>query len=96
MTMRVDPTGIVWADLGRLRAFVLVETAAGATPATERVLYERWAATHPGDREPRDPYDGQRYGYALEGTHATLYSRGPDGEPNTVDDLMLRIPLPAR
>jgi Zn-dependent protease with chaperone function len=87
----VDPT----AEMDSLRAFVLREGTAGV-PVDVEALYERWAAAHPGQPQPLDPFDGQWYGYLADAQGFTLYSSGPDGKPETDDDIVLRTPLPGR
>ena len=89
-----DPRSVA-ADLESLRAFVLLEATAGpGVPADAQALYERWQSTHPGEPELRDPFDGQWYGYRVDSESFTLYSSGPDGSPETADDIVLRTALP--
>jgi hypothetical protein len=57
----------------------------GAPPPDADALYAHWAQLHPGQEEPRDPFDGERFGYALEEEHYLLWSAGPDPESDADD-----------
>lgn len=50
----------------------------GAAPADADVLYAHWTRLHPGESEPVDPFDGERFGYAIEEERYLLWSAGPD------------------
>jgi hypothetical protein len=68
-------------DLERISAFLHAEVDGGRELPWDSVeLHDRWAAAHPGQDEPRDPYDGMRYGYDQKGEHFRLWSVGPDDE----------------
>lgn len=80
------------AEMERLVSFVEARRAAGdRLPANVDALYRRWGAAHPGEAEPRDPYDGLRFGYALGDSGYYLVSSGPDGEAATGDDIIRRV-----
>ena len=59
----------------------------GRIPADSEELYATWAAIHPNESEPLDPYDGARFGYQVTETgEYWIWSAGPD--PNdTADDI---------
>ena len=57
----------------------------GAPPPDVDALYARWSQLNPGAEEPRDPYDGQRFGYAVEEGRYLLWSAGPDPESDADD-----------
>jgi hypothetical protein len=45
---------------------------------------------HSGEPIPRDPYDGDYFGYARTGNLFVLWSSGPDGKSETEDDIVWR------
>ena len=45
-------------------------------------------AAHADQPDPRDPYDGQRFGYQLRDGHYVLWSVGPDKQSGTADDIL--------
>jgi Zn-dependent protease with chaperone function len=47
-----------------------------------------WAAAHPGQPEPVDPFDGTGYGYHVHDRDYLLYSVGPDQDGYSDDDLI--------
>ncbi len=59
-------------------------------PATNRELTARWMLKHSGEVMPRDPFDGDYFGYARTGNLFVLWSSGPDGESETEDDIIWR------
>ena len=68
----------VRADFRRIAAFLDAEMKAGRElPWDEYELCERWRTAHPGEEEPRDPYDGMPYGYEQKGQHFRIWSTGP-------------------
>lgn len=64
----------------------------GRFPQNTDGLYNAWEERHPGERVPHDPFDGQLYGYATDGTTIWLWSSGPDATGDTDDDIELRRP----
>jgi Zn-dependent protease with chaperone function len=60
-------------------------TEHGVPPPDADALYAHWAQLHPGEEEPRDPFDGERFGYALEERRYLLWSAGPDAESDADD-----------
>ncbi len=52
--------------------------SAGELPPAVETLYQAWGHSRPGEPIPIDPFDGQRYGYSLEGGDFVLWSAGPD------------------
>lgn len=66
----------------------LEKTTAGAMPADIDMLYSKVAVRHRDQPEPRDPYDGQRFGYQLRNGHYMLWSVGPDKQSGTSDDIV--------
>jgi hypothetical protein len=64
--------------------------ANGALPSELYELEESWAEAFPGEEFPRDPFDGQHYGYNLtDETTVFLLSSGPDGSAQTEDDITI-------
>jgi Zn-dependent protease with chaperone function len=57
----------------------------GVPPADVDALYAHWARLNPGQEEPRDPFDGERFGYVLEAERYLLWSAGPDPESDADD-----------
>ena len=79
---------IASADMAALTALLDERRGPGGLlPWDSDELYEAWKAAHPGAPEPRDPFDGGRYGYRSRDGHYQLWSSGPDGESWTDDDL---------
>lgn len=66
-----------------------------AFPAALDALLVAWKASRGGARAPVDPFDGQDYGYLLEGDSFLLWSAGPDGESGTDDDISAGSGSPA-
>jgi Zn-dependent protease with chaperone function len=80
-------------DFDRLATVIReTQTAEGAIPADVAALYKAWARSHPGEPPPLDPGDGKQYGYELSKDGYTLWSSGFDGQENTEDDIVLRMP----
>jgi len=50
-------------------------------------LSPEWRVHRIGQEEPKDPFDGQSYGYRVAGEQYIIYSVGPDGALGTEDDL---------
>ncbi len=48
-------------------------------------MYSAWAAANPGATEPRDPFDGERYGYHAEDGESVIWSIGLDVEDSDDD-----------
>ena len=72
---------LVEQDFERMSAFLHAEASAGRElPRNTSELYDRWHEAHPNQDEPRDPYDGMRYGYEQKGEHFRLSSAGPDDD----------------
>jgi hypothetical protein len=79
---------IARTDLAALTELIEEQRAVrGVLPWDEDELYDAWAAKHPDAREPRDPFDGQRYGYRTRDAQYQLWSTGPDGSSFTADDV---------
>ncbi|MFL5403382.1 MAG: M48 family metallopeptidase [Gemmatimonadales bacterium] len=64
-------------------------------PASSRELSARWMLKHTGQAIPRDPYDGEQFGYLRTGDRFVIWSSGPDGESETDDDIVWRSQPPA-
>jgi Zn-dependent protease with chaperone function len=58
----------------------------GVPPANPEALYAAWRAANPGQPDPVDPFDGQPYGYQVEGAEFLIWSAGPDPDDRS-DDL---------
>jgi hypothetical protein len=55
------------------------QTRHHALPPDADALYFHWYELNPGEDEPRDPYNGERFGYLLlQGQRYLLWSTGPD------------------
>ena len=80
---------IARADIAALTELLESRRATGVLPWDGDELYAAYAETHPGAAEPRDPFDGGRYGYRTRGNEYQLWSSGPDGESLTSDDVMV-------
>jgi Zn-dependent protease with chaperone function len=65
----------------------------GALPADEAELYEAWRVENPGGEPPRD-LDGLYFGYHVGEAGFVLWSVGLDGVNETVDDVVLQVPVP--
>lgn len=75
-------------DFETLRRFIDGEVAAGrGLPVDADDLEARWKAHNRFTPFPFDPFDGQPYGYEVEGLEYTIWSPGPDKEADTDDDL---------
>jgi type II secretory pathway pseudopilin PulG len=60
----------------------------GHPPDDTNAVYDAWLLVNgPKARTPRDPFDGQQYGYSRWPGGFTLFSSGPDGEADTEDDI---------
>ena len=82
------------AEIQRLVDFVDAERQAGhELPPAADSLYHRWNLANPNALEPFDPYDGFRLGYHHDETSYSVWSSGPDGEPDTEDDVERKIEL---
>jgi Zn-dependent protease with chaperone function len=58
----------------------------GRVPANPEELYTSWAAIHPDEAEPLDPYDGARFGYHVaDNGEYWIWSVGPDAESDDDD-----------
>jgi Zn-dependent protease with chaperone function len=66
----------------------LERTAAGNIPVDVDTLYAKAAERHRDQPEPRDPYDGQRFGYQQRDGQYVLWSVGPDKQSGTADDIV--------
>jgi hypothetical protein len=66
----------------------LEKTTAGAMPPDVDALYTKVAQRHADQPDPRDPYDGQRFGYQIRDGHYVLWSVGPDKQSGTADDIV--------
>lgn len=75
-------------DLETLANIVERERMAGGTLPSVDALYGKFTENNPGTAEPRDPYDGQRFGYEPHGDFYILRSAGPDKVRGTVDDIV--------
>ena len=64
-------------------------SAGQVLPWDDDDLYDLWFDKYPDAPEPRDPFDGERYGYRSRDDHFQLWSSGPDGESRTSDDLLV-------
>ena len=76
--------------LEALANVVELERTAGQVPADVDALYAKAAERHPDQPEPRDPYDGQRFGYQQRDGRYVLWSVGPDKQTGTADDIVRR------
>jgi hypothetical protein len=65
----------------------------GTLPTDEAALYEAWREGNPGSEPPRD-LDGLYFGYHVRDDGFVLWSVGLDGLNDTVDDIVLEVPLP--
>lgn len=73
----------------RLAAFLAEERQSGRPlPADAEELYDRWFQAYPEEEPPVDPYDGDYFGYGLDGIGYILWSSGPDQTPGTDDDVI--------
>ena len=66
----------------------------GTLPADEAALYDAWRDANRDDEPPRD-LDGLYFGYHIRDDGFVLWSVGLDGLNDTVDDVVLEVPLPA-
>jgi len=64
----------------------------GALPASYDELTTLWSDQTGKDALPTDPYDGQEIGYTQTATGYRLWSSGPDGVPETDDDIVFDGP----
>jgi Zn-dependent protease with chaperone function len=79
-----DPVEAVRGSILSLRdAAESYRAQVGAPPASVEELYGAWAALHPGQREPLDPWHATRFGYHAEGGDYWIFSEGPNA---SVDD----------
>jgi Zn-dependent protease with chaperone function len=77
--------------LARLGGFLDAERRSGVDlPATGRDVHAQWMLKHDHEAIPRDPYDGELFGYLRTGDRFVLWSSGPDGESETDDDIVWR------
>lgn len=63
----------------------------GELPSDLDDVYEAWPDWYGGAQAPVDPFDGLRYGYELRESGFSIWSSGPDGEPETDDDLVFEF-----
>jgi Zn-dependent protease with chaperone function len=80
---------IARADISALAELLEDRRETGLLPWDGDDLYAAWAETHPDAAEPRDPFDGGRYGYRTRENEYQLWSSGPDGRSLTSDDVMV-------
>ena len=66
-------------------AIVTHQRKTGEYPEDDDALYAAWAELHPGEPEPRDPFDGERFGYSFKNGVYGLWSLGPDAEDESDD-----------
>jgi len=59
-----------------------------ALPKNQDELSAIWEKMRPGMEEPFDPFDGNLYVYTKENNNYCLRSSGPDGKPDTGDDIV--------
>ena len=74
--------------LETLANVVELEKTNGTIPADVDQLYAKVAERHRDQPDPRDPYDGQRFGYQQSGGMYVLWSVGPDKQSGTADDIV--------
>lgn len=60
----------------------------GVLPADSEALYGAWRSLRSEEKEPLDPFDSYEYGYDLTEEGFVIWSSGPDGEPDTDDDIV--------
>jgi len=65
----------------------------GAIPPDARELYGAWQSLRSGEEEPIDPFDAAQYGYYPTDGGFVFWSSGPDGEPETDDDIQMSFRL---
>ena len=76
------------SGLAKVAAFLDKEQRSGrGLPANSRELYARWVLGQGDAVFPRDPYDGEFFGYTRVGDRYLLWSSGPDGKSETDDDI---------
>jgi len=79
---------LVQQDLADLTTIVMeFHQSAGKLPADGETVYSLWRSLRRGERVPTDPFDGMDYGYVAAEDGFILFSSGPDGEPQTDDDI---------
>jgi Zn-dependent protease with chaperone function len=89
----VFASGQVEYDLERLAVLVETLRLEGNAPAAMEEIVAAWNERFPEEEEPRDPFDGEYYGYQLrEDGSALLWSSGPDGLGSTDDDIQRIVP----
>lgn len=54
------------------------------------MLSSAWELLRPGKAEPKDPFDGNPYGYYLQDKGFVIWSPGPDRQAGTSDDIIYR------
>ncbi len=59
----------------------------GAVPPDAEELYGAWESLRSGEEAPIDPFDAAQYGYYSTDGGFVIWSSGPDGEPETDDDI---------
>jgi Zn-dependent protease with chaperone function len=74
--------------LESLANVVELEKAAGSMPWDLDTLYLKSTQRNPDQPEPRDPYDGERFGYQAQQGSYLLWSVGPDKQSGTADDIV--------
>jgi Zn-dependent protease with chaperone function len=80
----------VESDLKLLSELVQdIKLKTGSYPTDEdEELSSAWSLFKPDQKEPIDPFDGNPYGYYLEGNGYVIWSIGPDGSADTEDDII--------
>ena len=74
--------------LETLANVIELERTTAVIPPDVDQLYARAAERNQGQPEPRDPYDGQRFGYQQRDGQYVLWSVGPDKQSGTSDDIV--------
>jgi len=76
----------VEADFRVLSEFIAREWSDGTFPETMSEVRDRWSASTDAPF-PMDPFDGYVYGFDRTEGGYRIWSSGPDGDPETDDDL---------
>lgn len=75
-------------DFARLSGVIeSFRSANGRLPRSIVEVQEAWTEAFPSEPVPLDPFDGYSYGYETAEWGYVLWSSGPDGVPNTGDDI---------
>ena len=75
-------------DLESLANVVEREKTSGNMPPNVAVLYAKFGERNPELQLPRDPYDGDLFGYEVFSGYYVLRSAGPDKVRGTSDDII--------